>query len=367
MGIFTAEIAARAADTTALAGTPSVSPRELLIAGIIMLSFTGVFVFMRIANNLSREQKQVSDLITLLSFCFLGTFVGLSYYMNQYLFANLETSLKKLLLFSQIANWVAALAMWCSKAPILFLFIQLFGVQPRVSILSYMTLAVLGVAVIIAASVTTGKCNLGNNPPSPTFLLDCSKTASQVGVGLGIISVVVDLIIMLIPIPILIKLMMPMHKKVGLVIIFTSGVFALIASSISVYYKWESKDGLATNETAAMVCTIVESCIATIVGCIPATYRFWAHVVLESSVYMRFASMFSSQKSTSGRNRSRQSRQTRVPDKFKPVGSDGASSTERIHDYTIHIPQQAQSDLQPHHNTTEIPLDTLQQRGEHQV
>lgn len=30
---------------------------------------------------------------------------------------------------------------------------------------------------------------------------------------------------------------------------------AVIASAISVYYKWESKDGSTANVTAAMVCT----------------------------------------------------------------------------------------------------------------
>jgi hypothetical protein len=30
---------------------------------------------------------------------------------------------------------------------------------------------------------------------------------------------------------------------------------AVIASAISVYYKWQSKNGSSTNVTAAMVCT----------------------------------------------------------------------------------------------------------------
>jgi hypothetical protein len=114
--------------------------------------------------------------------------------------------------------------MWCSKAPVLLLFITLFGVHRWLRFMSYTTMAVLGAAVITAAAVTTAACDLRNQTPSPLFLLDCSNTASQVGVGLGVISVVVDVIIMVIPLPVVAKLKLPTHKKVGLAIIFTSGI-----------------------------------------------------------------------------------------------------------------------------------------------
>lgn len=42
-------------------GSAGVSPREFLTAGIIMLSFTALFVTTRIAANLRRGQTMASD------------------------------------------------------------------------------------------------------------------------------------------------------------------------------------------------------------------------------------------------------------------------------------------------------------------
>lgn len=114
--------------------------------------------------------------------------------------------------------------MWCSKAPIIFLFISLFGIERWLRFVSYATLVVLAVAVISAAGVTSATCNPNGDDLSPLFLLECSDVASKVGVGLGVISVVVDVIIMVIPIPVVIKLNLPTHKKAGLFVMFTSGI-----------------------------------------------------------------------------------------------------------------------------------------------
>lgn len=204
------------------------------------------------------EMLTLSTVITILSLLLLAAFVGLSYYMNEYMFVDPATPihrelvvcssftlpfssfkrsmaikhlavqgvspLTKSLQFSQLSFWVAAAAMWCSKAPILFLLINLFGVHHWLRNVCYVTLVALGVAVVTGTAVSSGTCDLRGRTPSISFLLQCSDTSSTVGVGLGIISAVADLVIMVIPIPVIFNLRMPTHKKVGLVVIFTSGI-----------------------------------------------------------------------------------------------------------------------------------------------
>lgn len=114
--------------------------------------------------------------------------------------------------------------MWFSKAPVLLLFIALFGVKKWLRYTSYAMLVLLGVAIVIPASITSSSCLPGNSSKGPAYLLHCSDTAAQGGLGLGIISVLADAIAMVIPMPVVLKLKLPTDKKVGLVVMFMSGI-----------------------------------------------------------------------------------------------------------------------------------------------
>jgi hypothetical protein len=117
---------------------------------------------------------------------------------------------------------------------------------------------------------------------------------------------------------------------------------------------------------------MVESCIATIVGCIPATYTFWSQVVPASSLYIRLASAFSSQSSLSRKKQSGQSMSARISDNLKPIGSGGSSSTERINDhasdYHVHMPHNARHhSARDEYYVPDIPLNRFQQEAQHHV
>lgn len=123
-------------------------------------------------------------------------------------------------------TFLSGFSMWSAKAPVLLLFIRLFGVQRWVRIISILTLAILGVAILAADSYNAAKCA----PPkkdidiTPAFLLNCSKASSEVGVGLGTIGVVADIIIFIVPLPVIAKLHLPLAKRIGITVVFLAGI-----------------------------------------------------------------------------------------------------------------------------------------------
>ena len=66
---------------------------------------------------------------------------------------------------------------------------------------------------------------------------------------------IADVIILVLPVPVILKLQMATPKKVGLSVVFLTGAFAIVASAVSLYYKWGSFKGTSTDLTSAMVCT----------------------------------------------------------------------------------------------------------------
>lgn len=114
--------------------------------------------------------------------------------------------------------------MWSSKAPILFLYISLFGVRRWLRITSYITLVVFAAAIIVAAAIASAPCDPNHQTPDIMMLLHCTEVSSKVGVGLGVLSVTADVIIIILPIPVIVTLNLPRAKKFGLLIMFMSGI-----------------------------------------------------------------------------------------------------------------------------------------------
>lgn len=121
-------------------------------------------------------------------------------------------------------DWLAAIAMWCSKAPILFLYISLFGVRRWLRITSYITLVVFAAAIIVAAAIASAPCDPHHQEVDILTLLHCTEVSSKVGVGLGVLSVTADVIIIILPIPVIVTLNLPQSKKLGLLVMFMSGI-----------------------------------------------------------------------------------------------------------------------------------------------
>lgn len=113
-----------------------------------------------------------------------------------------------------------------AKLSILLLYLELFNVQKRARI----TVAI-GITIISAQCLATiiGCAVLCVPKPGESWLMHsstykCRVTATLFGVVMGAISVFSDLYVILIPLPIVWQLRMATRKKVGVSIVFITGL-----------------------------------------------------------------------------------------------------------------------------------------------
>lgn len=114
--------------------------------------------------------------------------------------------------------------MWSSKAPILLLYVRLFGVKQWMRTICYLTLAITTIFFLVGPAVACAKCDLRGKPPSQEFLLACSNTTSVAGVVLGITAVITDAIVFVLPLPVIYQLKLAPQKKLGLLLVFMTGI-----------------------------------------------------------------------------------------------------------------------------------------------
>jgi hypothetical protein len=122
--------------------------------------------------------------------------------------------------------FLSGFSLWTAKAPVLILFIRLFGIQRWLRITAILTLVITGVAVVVGDAYNASKCA----PPKTdqeldmAFIMGCTDASNHVGVSLGTIGIAADVVIFVLPLPIIAKLHIPLAKKIGLAIVFLAGL-----------------------------------------------------------------------------------------------------------------------------------------------
>ncbi|EHK99467.1 hypothetical protein M7I_4624 [Glarea lozoyensis 74030] len=260
-------------------GAPAgMSVDAFLGVGTALVVVTAVFVAMRLIANIQTKRLLIDDAVPVVATLLLAGTYALAYISMKALF-DPTSSLKYMAELATAIDFISGFAIWSSKAPILLLYIRLFGVKNWLKV-----------------------------------------SSTKIGVTLGTTSVVADLIILVLPIPVILKLQMAGPKKIGLFIVFLTGVFAIVASAVSLYYKWGSFKGTSNDLTSAMVCTVIEASIAIIVGCIPSTYSFWSQSIVKLTIYSRIKTAFSSMSGSRSRTTKSTKRSTFASN---PAGGSG--------------------------------------------
>jgi hypothetical protein len=113
---------------------------------------------------------------------------------------------------------------------------------------------------------------------------------------LGACNIVGDLYIIILPLPMIWRLHMTLEKKLGVMAIFFTGVFVLIASAVSMFYRFRLSYGGDTNwfEGSLVCATVSELCVAIIAGCMPSLSSLFKHYSKGSSFFASFRSAFRS-------------------------------------------------------------------------
>lgn len=119
---------------------------------------------------------------------------------------------------------LAAVSFVFSKTPILLLYTRLFGVKTWLRICSYVTLTCLTILVLASAIVTCSVCTTYEDNVAPSFIARCTLWSGWGGVASGVLSLVVDIVILVLPISIISQLHLQTYKKIGLGLVFASGI-----------------------------------------------------------------------------------------------------------------------------------------------
>ncbi|KAI1445751.1 hypothetical protein F5Y02DRAFT_100098 [Annulohypoxylon stygium] len=192
-----------------------------------------------------------------------------------------------------ILTTLSACTMYLSKTPLLILSARVFGVKKWLRITSYATLVTSFIVFLATTAVVDATCSQKVVTDEDIFLLgDCLKITVSVGVVNGSTAVVTDIIIILLPLPVIAGLNLPFHKKIGIAVVFLTGIFAIAASAISLYFKSLSLAGHSTALVTTLFCTIIECSLAIIVGCAPAIRACW-YLYKKSALYERLRFSFS--------------------------------------------------------------------------
>ncbi|KAH8167667.1 hypothetical protein CIB48_g608 [Xylaria polymorpha] len=197
-------------------------------------------------------------------------------------------------------------ALWTCKAPILFLYLRLFGIKKWLRITSYTTLALTGAVYISGIVATPPACTPHSHDLSDDFIKGCQNRTRMINVYLGSVSVLVDIIILVLPMPVVFGLKLLVKSRVGLIALFLSGLLfvprqpknspsyrprqsymyttnsAIAASIISLFFKAVSLQQPATSLALSILATTTECSVALIVGCVPSLRVLWSKILKPS-------------------------------------------------------------------------------------
>ncbi|RYP46630.1 hypothetical protein DL768_007194 [Monosporascus sp. mg162] len=84
-----------------------------------------------------------------------------------------------------------------------------------------------------------------------------------------------DLIMFALPLPVIKKLQLPFRRKIGLALVFMTGLLAIAASAMGLYFQTAQSEGTSSNFANALLVTVIESCIVVLVSCTPSLHLFW--------------------------------------------------------------------------------------------
>lgn len=176
--------------------------------------------------------------------------------------------------YFQVASILYGCTIFLAKMTILLLYFEIFKINTPTKIMIYIAMFI-SVGQFLANTI--GQSVLCVPKPGESFELKgaskgCKETADLLGVGLSAVSVATDLFILVIPIPCLWRLQLARWRKIGITVIFVTGIFACIASILALYYRtrqYLTQDNTWNASYTLMLCS-VEINVTIICSCMPS-------------------------------------------------------------------------------------------------
>ncbi|TGJ81580.1 hypothetical protein E0Z10_g7165 [Xylaria hypoxylon] len=253
---------------------------DALKALFVILAFIAV-VLRLVANWKYNRKLLVDDYISISAIPFLISVAVLSDLAGNG-FHDPDSSPYRIAQLAVSISVFTPLALWTCKAPILFLYIRLFGVKKWLRITSYVTLGFTAAVYASGIIAIPPACTPHTTNLSDAFIDGCQTRTRMINVYLGGTSVFADVIILVLPMPVVFGLKLLIRSRIGLVFLFLSGLFAIGASVISLVFKAVSLTSPTTSLALSILATITECSVALIVGCVPSLRVLWSKILKPS-------------------------------------------------------------------------------------
>ncbi|PYI05121.1 hypothetical protein BO78DRAFT_419980 [Aspergillus sclerotiicarbonarius CBS 121057] len=166
-------------------------------------------------------------------------------------------------------------AIYSAKLPLLFMLMRTFGIKKwlRWTCLFLIIFGTLGgVISLLYAGIA---CSPNLHEPTAPFLVSCVDALTDATVARGSLSLAIDVIVFILPLPIIVNLKMPLRKKIGLAFAFATGLLAIAASALCLYFQEAQSGGSSNNFANALLVSTVESSVVLMVSCTPGIHLFW--------------------------------------------------------------------------------------------
>ncbi|KAI5867574.1 hypothetical protein GGS23DRAFT_183091 [Durotheca rogersii] len=252
----------------------SLAEFEVLIGiEITLVTTTAFLVSIRCFVDFKQQQRLgIDDYTSILGALFLTTTSALNGVEFRAL-SNPSYSVDQHFQSGVIIEVFTQLTTWSIKASIFFLYLRLFGVHRWMRHSSYAMLVITALVYFGSLAFTLVGCPL-DDVAAEASLVPCARAVVMTNAVSGIVSVTTDIIILSLPLPIIFRLQLPRPKKIGLYVVFFSGLLGIAASTVSLYYKAGT-----TNVVAADIMFDVENSVGLAVGSAPMLWAFWVKYV----------------------------------------------------------------------------------------
>ncbi|KAF6235751.1 hypothetical protein HO173_005946 [Letharia columbiana] len=165
-----------------------------------------------------------------------------------------------------------SLNMFFAKLALFLLYHRLFALNRWTRIAIYFGVALNGLFYLASCITLVILCipRQRENWASPTYAARCYR-AEVTGVIQGIFGLLSDIYIFILPLPVLFRLQMSLKKKLGITAVFFTGLIAIAASSIGLYFRIPESvnSDLTWNEPPASGMAVVEATAGVICGSVP--------------------------------------------------------------------------------------------------
>ncbi|KAG8420752.1 hypothetical protein J3458_002683 [Metarhizium acridum] len=259
---------------------PSLGPTVIAV-GTTLLAISTAFTVGRLFIN--RSKLHSADYITfvacLVNIAYTGVIIAqhnsfhhawdvpVCFYTGQFL----QLPFIQTVLFSPV--------FFFSKAAIFLLYRQLFATGRRLKIAINLGLA--ATFLVYLSNIPLAAVYAAPDPGKPwSSLLVKLQTKGQkfslAGAVQSAVGTAIDLYIFFLPMPILLGLHLPLKRRLQLVCVFSIALLGVAASVVSLYVKTQllSSDDLSWLGPQASLCSLIETDVAIIVGCMPACAQF---------------------------------------------------------------------------------------------